>query len=161
MTLYELTQEWQELLDMMEDPEINPQAVTDTLEAIGGEIEEKADGYAKVIASLKADAEALKKEEDRLSARRKAITANIDRMKTSLEDAMRLTGKTKFKTELFSFGIQKNAPAVFIKDETKVPEMFWVVPEPVLDKKAAAEYLKAAGSTEWGEMRQSESLRIR
>ena len=106
MTLYELTQEWQELLDMMEDPEVNPQAVTDTLEAIGGEIEEKADGYAKVIASLKADAEALKKEEDRLSARRKAITANIDRMKTSLEDAMRLTGKTKFKTELFSFGIQ-------------------------------------------------------
>ena len=38
-TLYELTGDYMTLLSMATDPEIDPQAITDTLEAIGGEIE--------------------------------------------------------------------------------------------------------------------------
>ena len=46
MTLYELTGEWQQVLSMMEDPDVPEEAVRDTLEGLSGEIEEKADGYA-------------------------------------------------------------------------------------------------------------------
>jgi hypothetical protein len=39
---------------------------------------------------------------------------------------METTGKTKFKTELFSFNIQKSAPAVVIdlEDLSKLPSQF-------------------------------------
>ena len=42
-TMYELTGEYRELLAMAGDPEIDPEAIADTLEAISGEIEVKAE----------------------------------------------------------------------------------------------------------------------
>ena len=53
MTLYELTNDYAELLLMAEDPDTDPQAFADTLEGIEGAIEDKADGYAKVIRQIR------------------------------------------------------------------------------------------------------------
>ena len=57
MTLYELTNELQELLALAEDPEMDPQMIADTLEGLEGEIELKAEGYGKVIAQMKSEKE--------------------------------------------------------------------------------------------------------
>lgn len=160
-SLYDLTEQFQELLSMALDPDTDPEALADTMEAIEGEIEEKADGYAKVIKSLEADVEALKTEETRLAGRRKNISANIDRMKRALESSMRTTGKTKFKTTLFSFGIQKNVPSVSILDESKIPEQFLIPQSPKIDKRAIMAALKDGEHYEWAEVVQTESLRIR
>ena len=46
-TLYELTDEYRQLLEMMEDDTVDPEILKDTLEAVDGEIEVKADGCAK------------------------------------------------------------------------------------------------------------------
>lgn len=46
-TLYELTEQYQAVMDMLCDAEADEQVIFDTLEAIDGEIEEKADNYAK------------------------------------------------------------------------------------------------------------------
>ena len=86
-TLYELTEQFQELLSMALDPDVDEQALADTMEGIECEIKEKADGYAKVIKSLEADVEALETEEGRLAKRRKNISANIGRMKKALESS--------------------------------------------------------------------------
>ena len=48
-TLYELTEEFLNLLSMAEDPDVDPQAFKDTLEGLEYEVELKADGYAKII----------------------------------------------------------------------------------------------------------------
>ena len=64
MTLYELTSDYLTLLEMAEDPDIDIQAFDDTLEGLEGEIEAKADGYAKVITTLNGDAALLKGQED-------------------------------------------------------------------------------------------------
>ena len=53
-TLYELTNDYLTLLDMAEDPDIDEQALIDTMEGIEGEIEIKADGYARVMKQLEA-----------------------------------------------------------------------------------------------------------
>lgn len=42
-TLYELTDEYKQLLDMLEDDTVDPELLKDTLEAVDGEIEVKAD----------------------------------------------------------------------------------------------------------------------
>ena len=160
-SLYDLTEQFQELLSMALDPDVDEQALADTMEGIECEIEEKADGYAKVIKSLEADVEALKVEEARLAGRRKNISANIDRMKRSLETAMRLTGKTKFKTSLFSFNIAKNPPALKIDMPDRVPEEFLIPQEPKVDSAAIKKELKEGVVYGWCHLEQSESLRIR
>lgn len=68
-------------------------------------------------------------------------------------------GKTKFKTVLFSFNIQKNPATVNVIG--KVPKKFYIPQEPKLDKKALIEYVKEHGNTKYAELTQSESLRIR
>ena len=72
-SLYELTESYQILMDMVYDPEVDEQTVRDTMEGLWGEIEEKADGYAKILAEMKVDMETLKGEELRLNARRKSL----------------------------------------------------------------------------------------
>lgn len=160
-SLYDLTEQFQELLSMALDPDVDEQALADTMEGIECEIEEKADGYAKVMKELKAIADARKAEAKRLLDGAKSVEANIDRMKSALETAMRATGKMKFKTALFSFGIQKNVPSVSILDESKIPEQFLIPQSPKIDKRAIMAALKDGEHYEWAEVVQTESLRIR
>ena len=103
MKLYEITSQYLQLLELAEDPDMDPEILTDTMEAIQGDFEEKADGYAKVISNLTAEAEAVKKEIDRLQARKKAREGSAKRIKENLQRAMIDTDHKKFKTTLFSF----------------------------------------------------------
>lgn len=160
-TLYQLTGEYQELLSMALDPDIDPEALSDTMEGIEGEIEDKADGYAKVMRNLEADVSAIKAESTRLAERKKRIEASIDRMKKALENSMRLTGKTKFKTSFFSFGIQKNPPSLKIDNPDRVPEEFLIPQEPKIDTTAIKKELKEGTIYDWCHLEQGESLRIK
>ncbi len=45
MNLYELTGQFLQLQQMLEDPETEADVIKDTMEAVEGEIEVKADGY--------------------------------------------------------------------------------------------------------------------
>ena len=165
MTLYELTNEYLQLLDMAEDPDVDPVVLFDTMDGIGGEIEMKADGYAKVIRQLEADIEGLKAEENRISRRRKIMENNIKFMKNRLTDAMIATGKTKFKTELFSFNIQKTPPRVVIDDPTHIPEAYLILQEPKVDTIGIKNALKSADEAPLWEgiahLEQDEGVRIR
>ena len=160
-TLYQLSEEYQELLSMALDPDIDEEALADTLEGIEGEIEYKADGYAKVMRNLEADASAIKAEIARLTERKKHIEANVDRMKRSLETAMRLTGKTKFKTSLFSFNIAKNPASLKIDNPDRVPAEFLIPQDPKIDTVGIKKELKEGTVFDWCHLEQSESLRIR
>lgn len=108
-TLYELTGEYLELLEMMEDPaNMDITAIQDTIEGIEGELEIKAENYAKIIRELSAEAKKFEEEKKRLEERKNMLDNRCRYLKDSLYKAMKLTGKVKFKTDLFSFGIQKN-----------------------------------------------------
>lgn len=160
MKLYEITGEILELLTMAEDLELDQKMIRDTMEGLDFEFEEKAEAYAKVVKTLEMDIAGLDEEIQRMTKRKATIKNNIDRLKRSLEGAMIATGKRKFKTPLFGFGIQKNPPSLNILDESKVPAEFWIEQQPKLDKKAALAYVKE-NKVDWAELSQTESLRIR
>ena len=165
MTLYELTNDYMELLQMAEDPDIDEQAFLDTLEGIEGALEDKADNYAKIMRMLETDAKGIKAEEERLAKRRKTIEGNVSRMKSALQYAMESTGKVKFKTTLFSFGIQNN-PASVVMDEQdieNIPERFLKYKDPEIDRKAIKDAIKAGDqdAMDIAHLEQSQSLRIR
>ena len=161
MTLYELTDDYRNLLEMAQNPDIDGQAIKDTLEAIQGDIEEKADGYAKVIKELSADTDKITAEIKRLTVRKNTIQNNIAYMKQSLTSAMTVTGNTKFRTDLFSFNIQKNPPALVVDDEKAIPQEYLIPQEPKVDKKAIIDFLKGGNDVPYAHIEQSEGVRIR
>lgn len=158
--LYEIVGEFKELLEMASEENMDQKLISDTLEGVEFEFEEKADGYAKVVKMLEGDVEAIDKEIKRLTEKKNTIKNNISGIKKNLENAMLITGKTKFKTLLFGYNIQKNPASVSIDDETLIPKDFWIEQEPKLDKKSLAAYLKE-NEVSWAHLTQTESLRIR
>lgn len=119
-TLYELTGDFLSLMNMLYDEDVDEESLLDACEHIETQIEDKADGYAKIIKGLEASAVGIKAEEKRLKERREKLEKRVDLLKHNLEGTMRAMGKTKFKTDLFSFGIRKNPASVKIAD----PEAF-------------------------------------
>ena len=157
--MYDLVGQMEYLRSLLTDPDTDEEVVLGTMEAIDLEIEDKADGYAKIMKMLTGEANAIGAEIERLSARKKALENNVARLKENLEQAMVFLGKTKFKTDLFSFSIQKNPASVNITGD--VPEQFMIPQEPKLDKKGLIAYIKEHGDTEYAQLTQGESLRIR
>lgn len=164
MRLYDLTEEYAALQDMLYDPEVDEQTIQDTIEAVWGEIEDKAEGYAKIIMDMKADAEILKEEENRLAARRRHLEARSQYLKDTLEANMRAVGKTKFKTALFTFNIQKNGglqPLVIDGLIDDIPGEF-LIPQPPVPNNEAIRKLLAEKQVDWAHLDpRGESLRIR
>lgn len=168
MNLYEITADFLALQNMLEDPDVDPQAVADTLEAVEGELEWKAENYAKVIRNLEGNIGAIKTEIERLDALKKTCEAGVKRLKDNLQEAMTITGKTKFKTDLFSFAIQKNGgalPVIVDVDTADLPDECVIIEEKP-DKKALAALLEDSENKEYyskfahfGE--RGESLRIK
>lgn len=158
--LYELTGEYLQLMDMLESGEYDEKTILDTLEGVSGEIEVKADSYAKIIRMLNGQVDMFKAEEERLNARRKTLENNIDSLKRNLEKCMIATGNTKFKTDLFSFSIQKNAPSIVYDDRSLVPEEYLIPQEPKVDTAALKIALKTQDMP-CAHLVQSESIRIR
>jgi hypothetical protein len=164
MTLYKLTEDYMNLLALAEDPDIDEQAFLDTLDGIGGAIEIKAENYAKIMRQLEADAAACDAESKRLKNKAKTIDNNIKRMKQALQFAMQATGKTKFKTPLFSFYIQKNSASV-VMDEPyieNIPERFLIRKDPEINRKAIKDAINAGEDlTGLAHLESAESLRIK
>lgn len=117
--LYELTGSYLELQNMVEMG-FDPESIADTLEALEGEIEDKAENYGLVIQNLNAQAESLDTEATRLLERKSLIDKNVNAMKNSLSTAMLALGKEKFKTDHFTFSHRKSE-SVNIIDTTLIP----------------------------------------
>ncbi|WP_048784131.1 siphovirus Gp157 family protein [Streptococcus sp. 263_SSPC] len=157
MNLYELSLAFQDVQNMDLDPEV----MKDTLDSIEDAIESKAENIAKLIRNLESDVTAYKEEEERLKTKRQATENKVKWLKTYLEDNMKLTGKTKFKSGMFNFSIQKNPASVNITDEKIIPEEFLIQQPPKVDKTSLKEILKRGIEVPGAELKQTEGLRIR
>lgn len=156
MKLYELTTAYNELLDI----DIEPEQLQEHLKNLEDAIEDKADNIAKVLAELQGDIDTIKKEEDRLYKRRKQFEDRQVFLKNYLQEAMYAVDKTKFKTQLHTFSIQKNPPTLYIIDESKIPEDFYKI-ERKLNRTQFKDAIKNGYYTDIAELRQTEGLRIR
>ena len=161
MTLYDLTSQFMAVLDMARDPDADPESFSETLDALEGDIEDKADGYAKVIAQIDADSEAVDREIRRLTERKKVLDNCKKRMKDNLKEAMIATGKTKFDTPLFKFWIQKAPPSVTLTEGAEIPEEFLTPQEPKVNKDKIKEFLAEGNECEFATLEQNEYLRIK
>lgn len=160
LSLCEMTQEWEDVFEKLLDPETLEDAVYDTLEMIEADMDTKADGYAKIIKSMESDIIQIDEEIKRLQNRKAFFTKRKEWMKARLYDTMKATGRTKFKTPLFSYSIQKNGGARPVDLMGVVPAA-WLKPgDP--DTKRIREYLEAGNELPFAVLGdRGESLRIR
>lgn len=161
MKLYELTENYRNLQELLDNPEIDQELITKALDEVGEQLEEKAENIAKLIKTLEVEVNGYKTEEKRLADRRKTLENRITGLKSYIDATMKATGKKRFKGQLFSFNIQKNPPSVKITDNTLIPKEYYIQQEPVLDKKTVLAELKNGVIVPGTELSQTESLRIR
>lgn len=163
LKLYEIAEEYMQLCEIAEDTDVDAQVFKDTLAGIEAELEVKADAYAVILTNLDNDTEKIDKEIERLTKMKKTLKSRSDFLKRNLTNTMLLMDKKKFKTDIHSYSISKNAPSLNILDEAKIPEKYMVAQEPKLDRKMLLADVKANPKEFKGiaETKQTESLRIR
>lgn len=159
MKLYDLTQNYNQLLEMADS--MDNEVFQDTLSAIEEAIEEKAENMAKLIRCLEADAKAIKEEEQRLADRRRAIENRIISVKEYLQQQMEIAGLDKVKRPTITVSIQSNPPSVEVLDESVIPSTY-MIPQPnKIDKKAILTALKEGLIIDGCSIKQGRSVRIK
>lgn len=124
MKLYELTQNYLNLLDLLENPDIPKEVVESALEEVEGNFEDKAENIVKLIKSIEADIKGYKEEENRLSTRRKALENKAKSLKKYLQSSMKALEKESIKGKLFTIYTQNNQPSLIIDDVDKLPKEY-------------------------------------
>jgi hypothetical protein len=109
---------------------------------------------------MDAEAKALKEEEQRLAARRKALEARMDGLKQYTISALEQAGLKTVKGKLFTVGIRNNRPSVVV-DETELPQEFLIPQPPKPDKQRLYELLKEGQVIPGARLEASQSLNIR
>lgn len=156
MKLYEITEAYNNVIDL----DLDEEELRKYLDLVNDEFEDKAENIAKILQSLKAEAEAYKNEAERLNTQSKSIENKIKNLKDYLEVSMIRTDKRKFKTNLFNFNIQKNPASLKVTSEEDIPEEFFKV-EKRLDRASLKKAIKDGQEIVGAELIQTESLRIR
>ena len=156
-TMYELTDSYQRLLEAAES--LDSDVFEDTLQSIRDGIEDKAQGYAAVIAELQGEVEKRKKEKERITNQLATLENHIRRMKDNLFHAMEVAGVQKVKGR-YTVSVRNNAPHAVIEDKKKLPAFLLKV-ERKPDKQAILKALKAGYGIDGVHLEQSKSIQIR
>ena len=124
--IFKLIGQYNEVYDMMTDPEIDEQTVNDTLEAIMGEIEVSAAQLATIRDRLDMEIDTCKKHKDEWAAREKIRKNARDRLNGMIMAAMDGLGKKELEAGDVRFAIQNVGGQLAIEyvDGVTVPEKY-------------------------------------
>jgi len=145
MKLYEIKDLFVRFAEMVENGEIEEDAIADTLESIEGEFEDKADNIACLIKTYDAEAEAIKAEEKNLKERRERKEKQSENLKNYLSGTMLMLGKAKVETARNVLSFRKST-SLLISDENwfmeKYPELVKTEIKKSIPKKEITDLIK-------------------
>lgn len=158
MNLYELTENYQQVLEIAE--QLDAEALKDTLDAIDEAINIKVENTAYVIKQLDANVAAIDTEIKRLQAMKSAQSNNAKNLKLYIQESMEKVGLDKVQGKLIKVAIQNNPQSVRVDNEEALKE--YMVEQPKkLDKRSLLEDLKQGVEVYGAELQQTRSLRIK
>lgn len=134
-SLYELTEEFSDLILLLESEEVSEDEIAFELAKISESVDTKAEGYAKILRNWAIESDGLSSEIDRLTKRRKAVENASKRLKQHLQNAMVLTGKKQIATSIGKWSIRNNPPSAVITDFAAIPARYLVPVDPKVDSR--------------------------
>lgn len=138
--LYELTTDLKSILS----EDFDEQTLKDTLEAVGGEFNDKAISIIKLAENLNGDTSVIDAEIKRLQARKSAITNKQKQLREYLIYNMQESGISKVECPLFTASLRKGVEKVVIDNEMQIPDEFAKVEVVTkIDKNEIKKQLKA------------------
>lgn len=171
MTLYELTNEYADLMRVLEQEaepgSIEDLAIQDALSMVKLDIAEKADGYGKILRTLDAEIKAIRDEERRLAGRRRSLESNAERLKDRLRKSLEYMEvcsgeKPVVKGDLFTMSLRRSE-AVVIDDTVDLekvnPRYVTVTRTP--NREEIKKSLKEGGFLSWAQLEERQNLAIR
>lgn len=162
--LYEIARNKAELERLMEYGDLDPQAIIDTLEAVEGELNEKAVNVAKVARNIDAAAAAVRQAGKDMLDRAARMEKRAESIRQYLLMNMLFSGITKIECPQFVIAVKHNPPAVVIDDEKFIPAEYLTQPEPPAprpDKMKIRDALKAGEDVPGCRLVQSDRVEIK
>jgi hypothetical protein len=145
MSLYQLTNEFVEIMSQLEEMEIDQETLVDTLDSLQAPIAEKAENLIKYMKNIEALAEAKKAEAKRLHEAAQADLMKVERLKEYLDQNLQRAGITKLQAGLFELKYRKGTEVVMVKeslDINTVPREYLKYKDPELNKVEIKKLLK-------------------
>jgi hypothetical protein len=157
MKLYEIKENYLKLLEM----ELDETTLSDTLESLDGELEEKADNIACLIKSLEAESEAIKAEAKKLQDRAKAKEVKAEGLRNYLYVTFKVLGKDKLETSRNALVIKKNPCSVVLDDGFFHEDYVEYIETMKVDKAKLKDALKSGIEIAGARLEQKERLEIK
>lgn len=143
--LYEMTSDLQALYESItvgEDGAIDQETI-ETIERMQIPWREKVLAIARLVKNLDAEAKKFAEHILVVTARKRRIEEQIERLKAYLRDNMDALGETSIDGDLIKVRLVRNSqPSVCAQSLRDVPPLFFFQPEPQLDKKRCLEHHK-------------------
>ena len=98
MVLYEIAQQYRDFMAAVESGDIPQEFIKDTLDSLDGAFDDKAEAVACMVKELRAQAQAIKNEENALSDRRASKESSADHLENYLYNQLKAIGRDKFET---------------------------------------------------------------
>jgi hypothetical protein len=162
--LYELTRFRAELQVLADSGEIPPEQIADTLEALEGDIREKAVHVAAFTRNLDVAATAIREAGKAMLARAERVEKRAEGIRAYLLFQCQANGISRIDSPQFTVSVRKNPPAVVIDDEAQLPAEYRVAPPPPpprIDRTAISKALKDGVPVPGARLIQTERLEIR
>lgn len=158
--IFEINEKYLEVLEMV-NQDVDPQIIEDTLESIESELHEKVDNTIGLKRSVDGDVDVIDKEIKRLQDIKKQKQNLSDRLKQILQDMLDQRDLQKYRTPTNYIYKRKNAPSVYVTNESLLDKSYFIQQEPKLNKKQIKKDIKAGIEVAGAELRDSESLVIK
>lgn len=164
LSLFAIAGEYRQQLDQLEQMGLDEQTFRDTLESIGGDIEEKSINVAMFVRNLESSAAAIETQIESMEDRSKAIRKKADHIKDYLKANMEHAKLQKIESPFFVLSIKKNPASLILDDEKLVPPSFLKIPEPpppMIDKTKIKEAIKGGQVVPGAHLEQKTRLEIK
>ena len=163
-SLYQLAEEFKSIEASLEDMDLDPQTIADTLESVAFPFEQKAINIGLMIRNFESLAESIKQAEADMKIRRESAVKHADWLREYLLTAMKSVDMQKIESALLAISIRKNPASVVVDVEAAVPKEYWSqpkIPDPVISKKLIKEAIDAGKIVAGAHIQQSERVVIK
>lgn len=121
LTLYQLADEYRQLMELAADPEADADSFNAALNALEGDFKSKGIAVAQVARNLEALHDQIMAAIKSMALRADAAKRRAESTRAYLRDQMTVTGITKIESPLLRLALRKSPPRVVVASDALVP----------------------------------------